>query len=196
MDGRLFTPKGRRGTSKADPRSDAILVAAAQAGDEAAFAVLVGRHVRAALAVARAVVGDPDQAEDVCQDALFSIWRHLDECREPERFAIWLTVSVRRHALNALRSRKKTTELSETIVSGAPQPDQLTESAAAMAVLDAALQRLSGEQRQAVLLFDLEGWSHAEIAASLGTSEAMSRQHVMLGRRKLRQLLTSKELHD
>jgi DNA-directed RNA polymerase specialized sigma24 family protein len=46
------------------------------------------------------------------------------------------------------------------------------------------------------LLFDLEGWSHAEIAASLGTSEAMSRQHVMLGRRKLRQLLTSKGLHD
>jgi len=155
--------------------------------------VLVGRHVRAALAVAGAVVGDADQAEDVCQDALLRIWGHLDECREPEKFAIWLTVAVRRHALNALRRRKDTSELSVNLVSAAPQPDRLAEAADEVEVLRAAVQQLSPEQRQAVLLFDLEGWLHAEIAASLGTSEAMSRQHLMLGRRRLRQLLNPKE---
>ena len=155
--------------------------------------MLVGRHVRAALAVARAVVGNADQAEDVCQDALLRIWRHLDECREPERFGIWLAVAVRRLALNALRRRKDASELSVDLVSAAPQPDRLAESADEVEALGAAVQQLSPEQRQAVLLFDLEGWSHAEIAASLGTSEAMSRQHLMLGRRRLRQLLNPEE---
>jgi len=107
-----------------------------------------------------------------------------------------MTVAVRRHALNALRGRKPTTELSMDIVSRAPPPDQLTELADDVEALAAALRQLSSEQRQAVLLFDLEGWSHAEIAASLGTTEAMSRQHLMLGRRNLRQLLAAKERHD
>src|SRR5262245_21622371 len=195
MDGRQVTRKGGRATPRADSRPDAVLVVAAQAGDERAFGVLVGGHVRAALAVAGAVVGDADQAEDVCQEALLRIWGHLDECREPERFAIWLTVAVRRHALNALRRRKDTSELSVDLVSAGPQPDRLAESADEAEVLGAAVQRLSPEQRQAGLLFDLEGWSHAEIAAALGTSEAMSRQQLMLGRRRLRELLDPKE-HD
>jgi RNA polymerase sigma-70 factor (ECF subfamily) len=169
---------------------------AARAGDDAAFGVLVARHARAAFAIARAVVGDADLAEDVCQEALFRIWQRLRDCKEPERFANWLAVSVRRHALNALRNCRRAAELSSELVDEARRPDHEAEAADTVAALERALQQLSSEQRQAVLLFDLEGWSHLEIAASLGTTEAMSRQHLMLGRRKLRQLLNAKELRD
>jgi RNA polymerase sigma-70 factor (ECF subfamily) len=176
-----------------EARTDAALVAAARSGDDAAFAALVTRHVRAALAVARAVVGDADVAEDVCQEALFCVWQQLDDCREPDRFAVWLAVAVRRHALNALRRQRTTFELSHDLVSELPGPERNAEAEDEFRALDAAMQKLSSEQRQVVLLFDLEGWSHAEIAASLDTTEAMSRQHLMLGRRRLRQLLSDRE---
>ena len=52
-----------------------------------------------------------------------------------------------------------------------------------------ALGTLSAPQRTAVLLHDLEGWTHSEIATELRTSEGMSRQHLFNGRRRLRELL-------
>lgn len=145
--------------------------------------------------MARAVVGDADSAEDVCQDALFRIWLRLDACRDPERFGPWLMQAVRRHALNATRGRRDAVELDTIeIASRTAPPDARAERLELRMRLERALARLSVEQRQAVLLFDLEGWSHAEVATLLETSEAMSRQHLMLGRRRLRELLTNKEV--
>jgi RNA polymerase sigma-70 factor (ECF subfamily) len=173
---------------------DAVLLARARAGDDGAFAALVSRHARAAFLIARAVVGDADLAEDVCQDALFRVWLRLDRCREPERFAAWLARAVRRHALNALRGRRRSEALdARDLPAGGRSPHGAAELADLRTRLDRALLQLSLEQRQAVLLYDLEGWSHVEIAASLGTTEAMSRQHLMLGRRRLRRLLAPEE---
>ena len=135
------------------------------------------------------MVGDPDQAEDVCQDALIRIWERLGECRDPERFGAWLGRAVHRHALNAIRGRRDTVEVAADVPEPRPGADRRVEARDEAARLDRALRQLSREQREAVLLFDLEGWSHAEIAGLLDTSEAMSRQHLMLGRRRLRQLL-------
>jgi RNA polymerase sigma-70 factor (ECF subfamily) len=100
---------------------------------------------------------------------------------------------VRRHALNALRGQRPIFELSHDLVSELPGPERNAESGETLAALESAMEKLSSEQRHVVLLFDVEGWSHSEIAASLGTTEAMSRQHLMLGRRKLRMLLSNKE---
>jgi RNA polymerase sigma factor (sigma-70 family) len=144
--------------------------------------------------VARGVVGDADLAEDVCQDALFRVWRRLGECREPERFGAWLAQAVRRHALNSVRGRRETEPLTGAeSAGGTPGPDRHAEVTDLRARLDKALAVLPAEQREVVLLFDLEGWRHAEIAELLGTSEAMSRQHLMLGRRRLRALLANEE---
>lgn len=170
--------------------TDADLVLRARAGDEQAFGLLVARHARAALAVARGVVGDADLAEDVCQDAMFRVWQRLDECREPERFAAWLARAVHRHALNAIRGRR-TAPLSEAggLATPAPTPDRVAEATDLRHRLEQALLRLTPDQRQAVLLFDLEGWPHARIAEALETTVEMSRQHLMNGRRELRRLL-------
>ena len=84
-------------------------------------------------------------------------------------------------------------EAADRLSSSAPTQDLVVEREEESTRIAAALSKLSEPQRQAVLLFDLEGWSHGRIAESLGTSEAMSRQHLMLGRRALRGLLTGKE---
>ena len=166
----------------------------AQAGDDAAFSVLTERHARSAFLVARAVVGDPDLAEDVCQDALFRAWQRIGDCRSPDRFGAWLAQVVRRHALNQRRTVGRTESLeSHDVIDPKHGPARLAERSELERRLESALSQLSPEQRQVVLLFDLEGWSHADVAASLGTSETMSRQHLMLARRRLRELLADEE---
>jgi RNA polymerase sigma-70 factor (ECF subfamily) len=84
-------------------------------------------------------------------------------------------------------------EGTDRVSSREPTPDLMVEREEARVRIEAAFAELPAPQREAVLLFDLEGWSHARIAESLGTSEAMSRQHLMLGRRALRRLLEEKE---
>jgi RNA polymerase sigma factor (sigma-70 family) len=102
---------------------------------------------------------------------------------------------VRRRALNAIRGQRNVLELSHDLVSSMPGPEKNAEANEELARIETAMSKLSAEQRHVVLLFDLEGWSHAEIAASLGTTEAMSRQHLMLGRRRLRTLLGREDTH-
>lgn len=186
---------GRSLTPDAEPRTDADLVTRARAGDEHAFGMLVARHARGALAIARGVLGDPDAAEDVCQDAIFRAWQRLEDCREPDRFGAWLARTVHRHALNAVR-RKPAVSLTDADELADPgrSPDHKADAADLRRRLDQALRLLSAEQRAVVLLFDLEDWSHASIADALDTTEAMSRQHLMLARRRLRQLLSKEEL--
>jgi RNA polymerase sigma-70 factor (ECF subfamily) len=157
--------------------------------------VLLTRHARASLAVAHAVVGDLDQAEDVCQDAMFRVWQRLGECRDPTRFGAWLARAVHRHALNSLRRRRGESLEDQQLVADSPGPDTNAERLELRERLERGLMRLSTEQREAVVLFDMEGWSHGAIATFLETTEAMSRQHLMLGRRRLRQLLEGKEEH-
>lgn len=139
--------------------------------------------------MASAVVGDPDLAEDVCQDAIFRVWQRLADCRDPDRFGAWLARAVQRHALNALRLRRGEGLEGIHVATSAPGPDAQAENADLRDRLESGLRQLSSEQRHAILLFDMEGWSHGEIAELLGTTDAMSRQHLMLGRRRLRQLL-------
>ena len=169
--------------------SNAELVARARTGDGAACDLLVRRHLRAAYAVALAVVRDPAEAEDVAQDAFALAFERLDSCREPERFAGWLLQIVRNQALTSvdrMRLRGPTVDPAsapEVGVSGH------AENAPLRAQLLSALSGLGAVQREVVLLHDLEGWTHPEIADALGFSELMSRQHLFQARRTLRSLL-------
>ena len=147
--------------------------------------------------MAHAVVGDLDLAEDVCQDAMFRVWQRLGECRDPDRFGAWLSRAVHRHALNSLRRRRGESLEGQQLIADTPGPDANAERLEMRERLEEGLMQLSTEQRQAVVLFDMEAWSHREIATLLETTEAMSRQHLMLGRRRMRQLLEGKEeRHD
>ena len=166
----------------------AALVASAQRGEAAAFETLVRRHFRAAYSVALAVLQSPAEAEDVAQESFLVAFQRLDTCREPERFAGWLVQIVRNRALNALESSKLRSRTAERSSEGAPKAAPPPE-APQRDRLVAALGLVSPSQREVVLLHDLEGWTHPEIAASLGISEVMSRQHLFQARKTLRAAL-------
>lgn len=178
--------------------SDAELVARAIAGDESAYAQLVRRHYRAAFAVALARTGHRSDAEDVCHDAFVRAAERLEECRHPDRFVHWLSSIVRNHAHNYVARAfvRRTTELTPEHAASAEDPARHIERSQLREQLRHALGELTPVQREVVLLHDLEGWGHADIAKTVGTSEGMSRQHLFHARRRLRALLganTSRE---
>lgn len=171
---------------------DAHLVERARAGDAAAFDALVRRHLRAAYAVALAVLANQHDAEDACQDAFITALERLDQCREPERFAAWLLQIVRNRARNNLRTERARPAVgldSTTLRSAGAGPARDAERAQLREGLLAALSRLTEVQREVVLLHDLEGWQHREIGDLLGFVEGTSRYHLSMARRALRALL-------
>jgi RNA polymerase sigma-70 factor (ECF subfamily) len=160
------------------------LVRRARRGEPQAFDLLARRHLRAAFAVALAVLGRPSDAEDVAQEAFVVAIERLEQCRDPDRFSGWLLEIVRTRALNALERRKRRDgpELTDD--------DTAAETARGDVALRArlldALAQLGPVQREVVLLHDLEGWTHAEIAAALDLSETNCRQYLFTARRALR----------
>src|SRR5690606_29874889 len=143
-------------------------------------------------AVALARLGEPADAEDVCQDAFVTALQRIEECRQPEKFSAWLLSIVRNRAHDHARARnvRQAAPLIETdLPSAAPGPLRETERSELNADLLRALSTLPELQREVLMLFDLEGWSHRDIAERLGISEGSARVHLHHGRRALRERL-------
>jgi RNA polymerase sigma-70 factor (ECF subfamily) len=174
---------------QATGNSDAELVARSRAGDGDAFGELVRRYIRPAYGIALASLGNPADAEDVCQDSFVVALERLEDCREPERFAAWLFRIVRNRAHNFRRYRTlRDAAPLETAVSAqtGDDPSADAERSQLRARLLEAMNGLSEVQREVVTLHDMNGWKHREIAALLGLPEGTVRSHLSYARRELR----------
>src|SRR3954454_19507311 len=144
---------------------DASLVRAALSGERSAFAALVDRHQRSALAACLAVLRDRQLAEDAVQDAFVSAYRSLGGLREPATFGAWLLSIARNRAARLARQRKRRMQLAR---------DSAARPAAAGAVtppedgvdneLLAALATLPDHEQSVVMLRYFDGHGVAEIA--------------------------------
>lgn len=162
-----------------DDVSDAELVSRAAGGDQAAFETLARRHFPALHAIVLAHVHDADEADDTCQEALVRAWRRLPQCRDPDRFGAWLIRIGRNEARRSLarRSLRRWVGLGDAAGIEAPaSPERDLRISETRRRLERALATLPARQREVVLLFDMEGFSHREIAGRLDISEAMSRR--------------------
>lgn len=172
--------------------TDAELVAAVRRGSREAAGRLAERYLRGCRAVALAVVGEIAGAEDVCQEAFVHAIDRIDECRDPARFAGWLRQIVRRRARNYLRHARvrRTVPLASDM--GADPGESPAEAAVRSDLRDrllGALARLPADRREVVLLHDLEGWTHREIAERMKLPPGTVRSHLHYARRRLRELL-------
>lgn len=151
----------------------------------------MSRYARTAYAVALAVTRRHEDAEDAVQESFVAALERLDACRNPERFGGWLLTIVRNRSRNVLRRERIRT--SETLAPGlagtGPGPDRETERSELRERLDEALEGLTEVQREVVLLHDLEGWKHREIADMLGLPSGTVRSHLHHARRRLRERL-------
>jgi len=173
--------------------TDAELARRAQGGNRDAFGELVSRYAGQARRVARAVLGNADDADDAAQDGFLSALQHIDRYDPARPFGPWLMRIVANAASDRRRRLKvrRTDELSPIAPASGPDPAVTTDRRAFLGELEVALQTLPERQRTAVVLFDVEGYSHAEIAAVLKVPEGTVRSDVFHARRTLRQALSA-----
>lgn len=171
--------------------ADAELAQAAVRGDPDAFGRLIDRHGLAARRAARAILRDEDDADDAVQEGMLAAWRAIDRYDPARPFRPWLMRIVVNAALDARRRSKvrQAEPIGETIESGGLGPDRMTDASLLRTKLDTGLAELPERQRIALVLFDAEGWGHAEIAATLGVPEGTVRSYVFHARRAMRRSL-------
>ena len=171
--------------------SDGELVRRALKGDERAFGQLVEHYQRPAYAVAYSVTGRHEDAEDAAQESFLVALERLEECRNPDRFGGWLMTIVRNRSKNLIRreSLRDTDQVPPGARSRAPTPDRVAEVLQIREMLEQALSELPEVQRQIVLLHDLEGWKHREIAERLELPSGTVRSHLHFARKALRKAL-------
>jgi len=179
------------GAARIAQGDEAELAARARAGDRAAFGTLVERFAAQARRVARAVLQNPDDADDAAQDAFLSALVKLDQYDPRRPFGPWLMRIVANAATDRRRRRavRQTEPLAPELAGGASHPDHDAELRVLGERLRVALAQLPERRRLAVVLFDVEGYSHAEIADILGIPEGTARSEVFHARRALRVLL-------
>lgn len=175
-----------------DPRPDAELLAAHVAGDPTAFATLVRRHRDRLWAVALRTTGDPEEAADALQDALLKAHRSAATFRGDAQVTTWLHRIVVNACLDRLRRAKArpTVPLPEHDSAHPIEPSDPLGRRELAWEINRALRTLPDDQRAAVVLVDVEGYSVDETAELLGIPTGTVKSRCSRGRAKLVPLLT------
>lgn len=176
----MTAPKRSGGAEPGDP-VDAELVSRAVAGDAAAFRALYDRHRPAVWRLARAFAAlDPDEAEDIVQDAFVRAFAHVAKLAHPGRFGPWLLTIARNRALSRLSRRRAVAKLADHLsreaevlaagVASLPEPGAGVELELVRKII---AELPEGPEKETVQLFYLEGeLSAREIAARLGVGKS------------------------
>jgi RNA polymerase sigma factor (sigma-70 family) len=163
---------------------DRRLVKLVREGYEAAFEEIVRRYRRPLDRFAAAIVGG--RSEDVTQDAFSKALLALRGTTTEIELKPWLYRIVRNTALNDLRDGAPATEELSEAVPGGRSAAEVAESREEIGELMERLRALPEPQRAAIVMRELEGLSHEEIAAALGVSGGAARQAIYRGRMALR----------
>ena len=164
------------------------LLARVAAGESEAFRGLVDRHLPTVLAIARRMLRDDAEAEDVAQDTMLRLWRNAAGLElGPHGVRPWLRRVASNLCIDRVRARRNTTVVEEVPEESAP-PSQVRHLAERElgARVDAALQALPERQRLAITLFHYEGMSQIEVGGVLGISDEAVESLLARARRTLK----------
>lgn len=183
-------------------RLDGEAVVATLAGDLSAFDRLIERYQRRAVAVAYRLLGNIEDAMDVCQEAYVRAFRSLSTLEQPESVGAWLLRIVSNLSLNYRRGRRPTLSLAADDEGGGPaerlaEPahrdgrtgGQSIQDAEMHAAVTAAIEALPEQQRLALVLFAVEQIPQKEVADILDCSVEMVKWNVFQARKKLKESL-------
>jgi RNA polymerase sigma-70 factor (ECF subfamily) len=169
--------------------TEPLLIRRAIEGDERAMRMLWAQHAPHVDAVVRRLVGDPDQAADVAQEVWIQIFRALPGYRGDSQFGTWAHRIAVNRTLNALRRIRRIEHSETTIDDDVASIDSDGERALLAATIEEATRKLAPGARQVFVLHDVEGYTHEEIAESLGITAGGSKSQLFKARAKLRKLL-------
>jgi RNA polymerase sigma-70 factor (ECF subfamily) len=184
-------------------KDDFALVAEAKAGSYAAFDELVNRYEKKIYRLGLNLMGTPEDAEDVLQEAFLKAFVHLPDFREDSRFYTWLVRIAVNEGLMKLRKRRsdKSVPIEDTVdeegdvlprefADWKPNPEEQYAQAEIEEILRQAAQALSPAFRTVFLLRDVEGLSTQETADVVGVSEGAVKARLFRARLQLREELS------
>ena len=166
------------------------LVRRAQHGDEGAFRDLYREHVGRIYALCLRLTGDAAAAAERTQDAFIRAWERLRTFRGESAFATWL----HRLAVNVVLMERRGSGRRERRVAPASDDPVYEQAATRPAAgerldLEQAIAALPAGAREVFVLFDVEGYSHEEIARMCGIAVGTSKAQLFRARRLLREML-------
>jgi len=172
-----------------DDSDEALMVRVAR-GDERAFQQLSRRHTPVMLGLARRILGNAAEAEDVVQEAFIRVWTNAPRWQPLAMFRTWLT----RVVVNLCLDRKRRApwvdlEAAGEIVDPTPGASEKAETDERGRMVAAAIDKLPARQRSAVMLTYGEGMSNAQVAEILDTSVSAVETLLIRGKQNLRRAL-------
>lgn len=182
---------------------EAALVAAAKAGDAAAFSELVTHYDRRVFRMAKQITQNDDDAEDVLQETFLKAYTHLDDFQGNSKFYTWVVRIAVNEALMKLRKRRsdRTVPLDDPIDTGEDEvvreiavwdqnPEDTYSREELGTILDDAVQSLKPAYRTVFILRDIEEMSIEETAEALNLSISAVKSRLLRARLQLREKLT------
>jgi len=172
---------------------DAALAAACQAGDLRAYERLYLLHGARMKNLARNLLGTTQDAEDAVQETFLKVQRSISSFRGQSSFATWTFRILINTCYDARRSRLRKKEVAndEPTEDGPQRPEPRAAGAhpSLRMALERAVASLTRHQRDVFLLYEVEGFHHAEIAEMLGLTETASKNTLFQAKKSLRQIL-------
>jgi RNA polymerase sigma-70 factor (ECF subfamily) len=170
---------------------DAALAAACRSGDLRAYERLYAMHGARMKNLARNVLGNPIDAEDAVQDTFLKVQRSIASFRGQSSFVTWTYRILINTCYDARRSRLRKKEVANDESEETPRLEPRAPGAhpTLRMALERALEKLTRHQRDVFLLYEVEGFRHAEIAGMLEMTETASKNTLFQAKKNLRQML-------
>ena len=189
----------------ASPLTDGEIVKRVREGDRALFEILMRRHNQRIYRVARAVVNDERDVEDVMQQAYINAFTHLDQFEERAQFSTWLTRITLNEAFGRRRRQKSEPitslpspsdehagALMERMTSPQPDPERQAYAGELRHALEQAVEALPENYRVVFMLRDIEGLSTSETGEGLGLGEEAVKTRLHRARVMIRRSVTER----
>jgi RNA polymerase sigma-70 factor (ECF subfamily) len=198
-----WSVQGRRNLIERALDPEYSLVAQCLSGDDTAWEQLVRLHTRPVYALCYRFTGSSAEAQDLTQEVFVRVFRTLKSFRSTEgSFATWLTRVTRNLLIDHYR-RTRQERVTDSIEDQLPtleqagtaeRPDRALAGREASEILQAGLQKLSPDLREAVILRDLQEMEYREIAQVLSIPEGTVKSRINRGRAELGRLLRKQKL--
>ncbi|MFW6084211.1 MAG: RNA polymerase sigma factor [Gemmatimonadota bacterium] len=195
--------KTSRAAARYADASETLLMERASRGDSSAFGELVRRNMRRAYRAALGLVGSPDDALDLSQDAFVRALKHAEKLDPKRPFYPWYYAILRRLCFNFLRDRKNRQRLldergawlAEDLTGGGPgeSPEGRLRREDARRIVARALAGLPETQREVLVLREFEELKYREIAELLEIPEGTVMSRLYTARRALADALEEEQ---
>ena len=190
---------------KASPRVQKEVIESCKAGDEKAFAEIVLHYQKKVFNIAYRMLGNLEEAKDLAQEVFISVFESIKDLKEEIKFDAWLTQITLNHCRNRWKYLKRRqyfnsdslddpieTEdgnMPKAIADPSENPEALYEKKMVQQFVQSGLLKLKKDQRELLVLRDLQGFSYEEMGELLGLPEGTIKSKLHRARMDLKEVL-------